>query len=323
MEPNKFVEMLAQVNQMDHRQRNTLLTALSHLPDEPQVVEIIESRFDVDGACPFCGHDQYYRHGFANKLQRYRCRDCKKTFNALTGTPFSRLRHKNKWLSYLKALTDSLTVRKAATVVGLHRTTSFRWRHRFLTWLKLDRPTVLQGITEADETYLLESKKGSRKLDRKPRKRGGHATKRGLSKEQVCILVARDRSGHTLDFITGRGPVSKIQLETHLKFTLDHDALLVSDGHRAYKAFCDAEGITHETVNLSKGQRISKGAYHIQNVNAYHSRFKNWLMHFHGVATKYLPNYLGWRRSLEQHRKFPTEALLNVALGQFPQLTRT
>lgn len=105
METNKFVEMLAQVNQMDHRQRKTLLTALSHLPDEPQVVEIIESRFDIDGACPFCGHDQYYRHGFANKLQRYRCRDCKKTFNALTGTPFSRLRHKNKWLNYFKALT--------------------------------------------------------------------------------------------------------------------------------------------------------------------------------------------------------------------------
>ncbi len=182
---------------------------------------------------------------------------------------------------------------------------------------------MLQGITEADETYLLEFSKESHKLDRKPRKRGGHATKRGLSKEQVCILVARDRSGHTLDFITGRGPVSKVQLETHLKFTLDHDALLVSDGHKAYKAFCNAEGITHETVNLSKGQRVTKGAYHIQNVNAYHSRFKNWLIRFHGVATKYLPNYLGWNRSLEQHREFSTESLFNVALGQFPQLTRT
>ena len=89
-----------------------------------------------------------------------------------------------------------------------------------------------------------------------------------------------------------------------MKFTLDHDALLVSDGHRAYKAFAHAEGITYETVNLSKGQRVTKGAYHIQNVNAYNSRFENWLMRFHGVATKYLPNYLGWKRSLEQHRKF-------------------
>jgi len=96
-----------------------------------------------------------------------------------------------------------------------HRTTSFRWRHRFLTWIKLDRPTVLQGITEADETYLLESNKGSRKLDRRPRKRGGQRTKHWLSKEQISNLVARDRSGYTFDFITGRGPVSKAQFAPH------------------------------------------------------------------------------------------------------------
>ncbi|HEX4366151.1 MAG TPA: IS1595 family transposase, partial [Rhodopila sp.] len=35
------------------------------------------------------------------------------------------------------------------------------------------------------------------------------------------------------------------------------------------------------------------------NVNAYHSRLKQWLRPFHGVATKNLPHYLGWRRTLE------------------------
>jgi hypothetical protein len=39
--------------------------------------------------------------------------------------------------------------------------------------------------------------------------------------------------------------------------------------------------------------------FHINNVNAYHSRLKEWLRPFHGVATKNLPNYLGWRRTLE------------------------
>jgi hypothetical protein len=34
-------------------------------------------------------------------------------------------------------------------------------------------------------------------------------------------------------------------------------------------------------------------------VNAYHSRLKQWLNRFNGVATKNLPNYLGWRRALE------------------------
>ena len=38
---------------------------------------------------------------------------------------------------------------------------------------------------------------------------------------------------------------------------------------------------------------------HINNVNAYHGRLKEWMRRFHGVATKNLPNYLGWRRALE------------------------
>jgi hypothetical protein len=39
--------------------------------------------------------------------------------------------------------------------------------------------------------------------------------------------------------------------------------------------------------------------YHIQNVNSYDSRLKNWMIRFNCVATKYLENYLGWRRELE------------------------
>ncbi len=38
---------------------------------------------------------------------------------------------------------------------------------------------------------------------------------------------------------------------------------------------------------------------HINNVNAYHGRFKQWLSRFNGVATKNLPSYLGWRRAIE------------------------
>jgi hypothetical protein len=55
----------------------------------------------------------------------------------------------------------------------------------------------------------------------------------------------------------------------------------------------------------------------VQNVNAYHSRFNKWLERFHGVATKYLPNYLGWRRAFEQCRQLAPETILNAALGNF------
>lgn len=42
--------------------------------------------------------------------------------------------------------------------------------------------------------------------------------------------------------------------------------------------------------------------FRIQNVNAYDRRLKEWMRRFHGVATKYLPNYLGWRRMLERYQ---------------------
>ena len=37
--------------------------------------------------------------------------------------------------------------------------------------------------------------------ERKPRKRGGKATRRGLSSEQVPVLVAADRTGATISAI--------------------------------------------------------------------------------------------------------------------------
>jgi len=37
----------------------------------------------------------------------------------------------------------------------------------------------------------------------------------------------------------------------------------------------------------------------VQNVNGWHSRFKGWLVHFRGVASKYLANYSGWQRLLD------------------------
>ena len=142
------------------------------------------------------------------------------------------------------------------------------------------------------------------------------AGKRGISGEHDCILVARDRSGATVDFVTGRGAVTKAQLHQHLLPVLERDVLLVSDGHPAYRAFAREHGISHAFVNLRAGERV-RGAVHVQNVNGYHRRFRQWLARFHGVASRYLPNYLGWRWALDGRRIDSAERFLRAALGIF------
>jgi hypothetical protein len=114
--------------------------------------------------------------------------------------------------------------------------------------------------------------------------------------------------------------VTVAQLHRHLLPTLDRDVLLVTDAHPAYRTFARQAGISHESVNVSAGERV-RGAVHVQNVNAYHRRFRQWLSRFHGVASRYLPNYLGWQWAIDGRRIATPEQLLRVALGVFSPAT--
>jgi len=113
--------------------------------------------------CPHCGGKKVSRWGMASGLQRYRCGGCKATFNALTGTPLARLRHKDKWLQYSQQMAAGQSVRKSAVACDVHRNTAFRWRHRAPELPCAQRATQLVGIAEADETFFLASVKGKKR----------------------------------------------------------------------------------------------------------------------------------------------------------------
>ena len=77
-------------------------------------------------------------------------------FGMLSAVPLSAsdLARLREWLPYLRCVLESRTVRDAARIVGVYRTTSFRWRHRFVPGAMRDRPARLTAIVEADETFL-------------------------------------------------------------------------------------------------------------------------------------------------------------------------
>lgn len=318
----KFKNILNNIQQLNHSERKLLKKYLHDIDDSDKIIDLIESRQDNHHHCPHCGKEKIYKHGKSADLQRYKCLNCGKTFNALTGTPLARLRKKDLWLQYMDCMLDSMTLRKISSKLPIHLKTAFLWRHRFTQELKKDTPNSLDGIVEADETYFRQSRKGCRKLPRKPRKRGQDGTKRGLSKEQVCVLAVIDRSKHGIALITGLGAVKGKSLERHLHGRIASDAVLVTDGLKSYNYFCSKNNLSHEVVKNEKGKRTA-GSYHIQNVNSYHSRLKNWIsITFHGVATKYLNHYLWWRHELENKNVTDSVGLMKLALG-IPQLNGT
>ena len=162
-----------------------------------------------------------------------------------------------------------------------------------------------------DETYVLKSQKGERNPGRKARHRGGKASKRGLSDEQVPVLVAADRSGTTASTVLPA--VNADTLRSAIEPVVDKDIVLVTDGHRAYPPCAAALGVHHEALNLSGGNRV-RDVFHIQTVNNRHSQLKNFLRRYRGVATKYLDNDLRWFQRLELENASP-RACLATAIG--------
>ncbi len=172
------------------------------------------------------------------------------------------------------------------------------------------------GIVEIDETYFLYSQKGQRGItNRKPRKRGGKSKHRGISYEQVCVLVARDRTKATVSKVACMGRIVKTKVDNLIGSKLSSENVIVTDAWRAYKTYAKEKGIEHYRIKSDSGKHVIKGLYHIQNVNGLHSRLKHWVNRFKGVASKYLDNYLAWflfvdSRSNENTKQHIKEFLL-------------
>ncbi len=302
-----FQKLLGQLAGLDAGQRKAALRVLSGIDEGQQAIEILEAASTAGPQCPHCGHAHVQPWGQSNKLQRWRCRSCRITFNALTGTPLAGLRKREFWLEHGRGLVEGASLRTVAARCGVALSTSFRWRHRHLQASRSVQPAVLAGIVEADETYFLVSAKGSRKLvGRVARSRGVKASKPGLSSEQIPVLIARERNGATVSSVLVDR--SEAAMKPHLQPILAKDCLLVSDGAKAYGALARTLDISHVGLNTSDG------IYHIQNVNSYTSGLKGWMARFKGVATKNLPTYLGWHRLMARAAETLTaEAYLTAA----------
>ena len=298
MDTQTFRHFLAQIAQLTRQQRQRLLSIITALPENKPAPDAF---LPEQPSCPHChaANTQLRPWGFSRGLQRYRCRTCQRTCTTLTATPLAHLHMPERWPTYAQALIDGLSVRAAAKRCGISKNTAFQWRHRFLQQMAAHRAEREEGIVEADETFFLESFKGQRKLPRPARQRGGVGQTRGTGGDQIPVLVVRDRAGHTADFKLDK--LDARHVLAVLAPLVDADAVLCTDGAAVYAVFARATQITHEIIKAQHGQRVKAGAFHIQNVNAYHGRLKEWLRRFHGVATRYLEHYLGWRRMLERY----------------------
>jgi transposase-like protein len=138
-------QLLTQAAKLTSAQREQVLAYLGTGLALDRATAIVDNRWLLCPGCPKCQSQRVVCNGQADGLQRYKCRTCERTFNALTGTLLARLRQRDKWIAQAQAINDGFSIRKAAAVMGCIEPRRFAgatafWQFRARSW-----PTIWWG----------------------------------------------------------------------------------------------------------------------------------------------------------------------------------
>ena len=285
----RFMQMLGMPQQM------------TEIIDSSTMEEFLDKyRFHDGVCCPHCGLVDVKKNGKTKTgHQRFQCKGCGKSFTYATRTIFHGAKLPlDTYLRYVHCMMHGMTVRATAYECHISKNASFFLRHKILDALQeMQSKVKLDGIVEADETFFRISFKGNHSrsqffsMPREHHMRGERSKKRGISLEKVCVPCAVNRDGKSIAQIANLGRASVRSISSVFGGRISPDAVLCTDKHNAYVGFAEREGIN--LLQLKSTQRVS-GTLGIQHINGYHSQLKTFMERFHGVATKYLNNYLVW-----------------------------
>lgn len=306
--PKSILAELAEqfLPQMTPSERREALASLQGIIDAEFFKLAEEEAGRPDVACPHCGSLDFVKRGKDSlDKQRYKCRDCGRSFGGSAWKIFGTTKlTRETWMRFAECHIDRLSLRDSAERCGVCLKTAFFMRHRILEATRKHMPSfqVEAGCgAELDETFFRESFSGNHansgfELPREPFKHSGkgyagkkekHKRKRGLNKGQICVLMGINDAGDVFYEIAGRGPLTKARAMELLRDKVKAGAIISTDRASAYR---DAE----RELELACHNAFDAGEHKINRVNNVHSQLEGFMDGFYGVSTRRLENYLTW-----------------------------
>ena len=109
---------LRQLGELSVRQVEQLKGRLAGSEARNDARDWINRRAEESLTCPHCQVAHVQRWGRESGIQRYRCCDGHRTFNALTGSPLAGLKCREAWADYAKAMIDCCRTPKCGPPLG-------------------------------------------------------------------------------------------------------------------------------------------------------------------------------------------------------------
>ena len=266
-----------------------LIEVMGRFPDQESCIEHLERiRWQDKAYCPHCGSIDVVRktEDGVGRVGRYHCHDCGASFKVTCGTVFHGTKIPlQKWFMAIALIMNakkSLSSYQLARDLDLKQKAAWYLMTRIRAEMAKKGGVLLQGIIEADETYIGgKPRKANKKEDRENAKRG-----RGTEKD--AIIGAVQRGGKVVaqlaPNLTGRTILNFIKSFVNIK-----DSELITDEYRAYELV--GKEMKHTIINHQ--EQFVDGDTHTNTIEGFWSLLKRaWYGSHHHYSTAYTPLYV-------------------------------
>ena len=250
-----------------------VIEIMENFPDENSCAQfLIDKRWGNDVCCIHCGSVAIVRRNKVDLLKGWNCKDCGSTFTVKSQTIFHGSRIPlRKWVMGISIVSNAkkgVSSYQLARELNMNQKSAWYMEMRIRKAMK-DNDCLLQGILEADETY----------VGGKPRKGRDKGGKRGRGTKKTPVIGVIERGGRVRAkavFNLKGYKLKKFILEN----SIPNRSILMTDEYQSYKEldgsisryvcnhkarFVNEDGITHTNTIESFWagiKRAYKGTHH-------------------------------------------------------------
>ena len=276
-----------------------LIEVMERYPDQESCIEHLERiRWRGKPVCPLCGCVEvvHKKEDGVGRVGRWHCSACKASFKVTHGTVFHGTKIPlQKWFLAISLILNAkkgLSSYQLQRDLDLNQKTAWYILTRIRAEMSKKGGALLQGIIEADETYIGgKPRKENKKEDREPAKRG-----RGTDKTPVIGAVERGGKvvAQVAENLTGRTILEFIKKAVKIE-----DSELMTDEFHAYNAI--GREMKHQIVNHQ--EQFVDGDVHTNTIEGFWSLLKRaWYGSHHHYTTGFTPLYVAERCYVYNYR---------------------
>ena len=267
--------------------------------------------------CPYCGKNQFVKHGRYNGIQRYRCKNCRKTFSNTTNSVWKYLKHEpEKWIKFIEFMAQDYSLRICARVLKISVATAFYWRHKLLHAVENNiKPEEFVEMVNIKSVYIAKCYKGSRNKHYTKKQRYENKIARMFHwvPNDVRVLIAREKSNIPLIRTTQPDETFEENIENNVLSIVRENCFV----HQQYsKLSGGCRPVVEHNKKLPRNikkkysfkvhynsmtDKIPKEEEHDPN---YFTYLFTWLAQFRGIATKYVDHYFNFFSLIDAQEHF-------------------